>query len=100
MAIRFLLSSNLPVAVIVPKSLKSVGSTRRGSRRKEMPMFPDIDEIRKTRKKYNWKMYQSGIELFREMGELERKAMQDGALPQRQKELIALGISISKSCYG
>ena len=63
-------------------------------------MFPDIDEIRKTRKKYNWQMYQSGIETFREMGELETNALKDGALPQRYKELVALGISISNGCYG
>ena len=45
-------------------------------------------------------MYQSGMATFREMGELEEKALEDGALPQKYKELIALGISISKGCYG
>ena len=63
-------------------------------------MFPDIDEIRKTRKKYNWQMYQSGIKTFRELGELENDALRDGALAQKYKELIALGISISSGCYG
>lgn len=63
-------------------------------------MFADIEEIRRTRKKYNWQMFQSGIQTFREAGELESKALKDGALAQKHKELIALGISISKACYG
>lgn len=63
-------------------------------------MFPDINEIRKTRKKYNWQMHQSGIETFRELAELETNALKDGALAQKFKELIALGISISNGCYG
>ena len=63
-------------------------------------MFPDINEISKIRKKYNWQMYQSGIKTFREIGELEANALKDGALTQKYKELIALGISINNSCYG
>jgi hypothetical protein len=63
-------------------------------------MFPEVDEIRRTRKECNWQMYQSGIATFREMGEMEGRALEDGALPQMYKELIALGISISKACYG
>ena len=63
-------------------------------------MFPDIDEIRKSRKTYNWQMLQSGVNTFREIGEVEANALKDGALAQKYKELIALGISISKACYG
>jgi len=63
-------------------------------------MFPNIDEINRTRKKYNRQMSQSGIKTFREIGELEANALKDGALAQKYKELIALGISISNSCYG
>ncbi len=63
-------------------------------------MFPDINEIRKTRKKYNGQMYKSGIKAFRELGELETNALKDGALAQKYKELIALGVSISNACYG
>jgi alkylhydroperoxidase/carboxymuconolactone decarboxylase family protein YurZ len=63
-------------------------------------VFPGIDEIRKTRKKYNWQMYRSGIKTFRELGEVETNALKDGALAQKHKELIALGISISNGCYG
>jgi hypothetical protein len=63
-------------------------------------MFPNINEIRKTRKKYNWQMYQSGINAFREIGEVEANALKDGVLAQKYKELVALGISISNGCYG
>ncbi|MBT8358178.1 MAG: carboxymuconolactone decarboxylase family protein [Desulfobacterales bacterium] len=63
-------------------------------------MFPDIDEIKRTRKKYNWKMSQSGVQAFRKIEELEVNALKDGALSQKYKELIALGISISNTCYG
>jgi hypothetical protein len=63
-------------------------------------MFPDILEIRKTRKIYNGKMFQSGIKTFRELGDLETNTLKDGALARKYKELIALGISISNACYG
>jgi len=63
-------------------------------------MFPNINEIKMVRKKYNWQMSQSGIKTFREIEELEANALKDGALTQKYKELIALGISISNSCYG
>ncbi len=63
-------------------------------------MFPSINEIKTVRKKYNWQMSQSGIKTFREIEELEKNALKDGALTQKYKELIALGISISNSCYG
>ena len=63
-------------------------------------MFPALTDIRKARKKYNWQLYQSGINTFRQVGELEEDALKDGVLAQKYKELIALGISISKSCYG
>ena len=63
-------------------------------------MFSDVNEIRQTRKKYNWQMYQSGIRTFREIEEVEANALQDGELARKYKELIALGISISSRCYG
>jgi alkylhydroperoxidase/carboxymuconolactone decarboxylase family protein YurZ len=63
-------------------------------------MFDDIREIRKIRKKYNLQMFRSGVNTFREIGELEAKALKDGALSRKNKELIALGISISQGCYG
>lgn len=63
-------------------------------------MFPDIEEIKKIRKKYNGKMYLSGIKTFKQMAEVEEDALKDGVLKQKYKELIALGISISHGCYG
>lgn len=63
-------------------------------------MFPDIKEIRKTRKKYNYKMIRSGISSFKELEKLEANALKNGEIPQKFKELMALGISISRSCYG
>lgn len=63
-------------------------------------MFEDAATIRKTRKKYNGKMFKSGVDTFRQMAAVEEKALKSGALDRRTKELIALGISISKACYG
>jgi hypothetical protein len=63
-------------------------------------MFEDVDKIRHTRKKYNFKMFRSGVGAFRELEELESNALGEGAIPQKFKELIALGISITHSCYG
>jgi hypothetical protein len=63
-------------------------------------MFDEIGDIRNARKRYNVQMRQSGIKTFRELHELESNALKDGALAQQYKELIALGISIHKGCYG
>ncbi len=63
-------------------------------------MFDEIKQIRGMRKKYNLQMFRSGIGTFRELEELEGNALRDGVLTQKHKELIALGISISQSCYG
>ena len=63
-------------------------------------MFQDIEEIRRMRKTYNLQMFRSGVGTFRQMSEVEEGALKDGELPQKVKELIALGISIAKACYG
>ena len=63
-------------------------------------MFESIENIRKLRKKYNAKMYLSGNETFEALAELESNALKSGAIPQKYKELIALGISIAEDCYG
>ena len=63
-------------------------------------MLDEIEQIRRMRKKYNLQMFRSGIDTFRELEELEGNALRDGVLTQKHKELIALGISISQSCYG
>ncbi len=44
-------------------------------------------------------MFQSGVATFRQLEEMEAGALRDGALPQKQKELIALGISIAQRCF-
>lgn len=62
-------------------------------------MFDDIQTIRQTRKRYNLQMFQSGISVFRDIQEAEGRALADGALAAKHKELIALGISIVGKCY-
>ncbi len=63
-------------------------------------MFIDTEETRALRQKYNLQMQQSGIKTFQDMDRVEMQALESGDLAQRYKELIALGISISKGCYG
>jgi alkylhydroperoxidase/carboxymuconolactone decarboxylase family protein YurZ len=63
-------------------------------------MFIDSDETKKLRQKYNLQMQKSGIKTFQDMDRIEMKALESGDLSQKYKELIALGISISKACYG
>lgn len=63
-------------------------------------MFIDTDETRKLRQKYNLQMQKSGIKTFQDMDRIEIEALESGDLSQKYKELIALGISISKACYG
>ena len=63
-------------------------------------MFIDTDETRRLRQKYNLQMQKSGIKTFQDMDKIEMDALESGELLQKYKELIALGISISKACYG
>jgi len=63
-------------------------------------MFIDTDETRRLRQKYNLQMQKSGIKTFQDMDRIESEALESGELSQKYKELIALGISISKACYG
>jgi len=63
-------------------------------------MFEGIDEVRNFRKKYNYKMFTSGVSTFREFDELEEKTLQSGALDRKYKELIGLAASIVSICYG
>jgi alkylhydroperoxidase/carboxymuconolactone decarboxylase family protein YurZ len=69
-----------------------------GDRRQQM--FIDTDETRKLRQNYNLQMQKSGIKTFQDMDRIEMEALKSGDLQQKYKELIALGISISKACYG
>jgi AhpD family alkylhydroperoxidase len=66
----------------------------------ENNMFEDIKEVRDLRKKYNYKMFTSGVDTFREYEEIEAKALKSGELDQKYKELIGLAISIVSMCYG
>ena len=63
-------------------------------------MFEEPATIQAIRKKYNGKMFTSGIDTFQRMAAIEEDALRGGALNRRTKELIALGISIGKACYG
>ena len=45
-------------------------------------------------------MLKSGIKTFEDIGRIELEALKSGALLQKHKELIALGISIANGCYG
>jgi len=67
---------------------------------KEIIMFNDTEETRKLRQKYNLQMQKSGVKTFQDMSRIEMNALEGGVLSQKYKELIALGISISKACYG
>jgi hypothetical protein len=63
-------------------------------------MFIDTEGIRKLREKYYLQMQKSGIKTFRDMDRIEVEALESGVLLQKYKELIALGISIDRACYG
>ena len=63
-------------------------------------MFEDPAAIQAMRTQYNGKMFMSGVDTFQRMAAIEEDALKSGALSRRTKELIALGISIGKACYG
>ena len=63
-------------------------------------MFQPVKEYRDLRKKFNYKMFQSGVPVFREFEELEAKTFAAGALEPKYKELIGLAASIVSLCYG
>jgi len=57
-----------------------------------------INEINKKRKWANGKLVKSGSKVFRIIQELEKATFADGALTKKQKELIAIGISVITNC--
>jgi len=63
-------------------------------------VFDDVRDIRETRKRYNAKLFMSGVPAFRKFEELEAEALADGALPRKYKELTALALSIAGNCLG
>jgi AhpD family alkylhydroperoxidase len=63
-------------------------------------MFESVEEFRDLRKRYNGKMFASGVPIFREFEEMEGRVLQSGALDRKYKELIGIATSIVSSCYG
>ena len=57
-----------------------------------------ISEINKKRKWANGKLIKSNSKVFRIIQELEKATFTDGALTKKQKELIAVGISVITNC--
>jgi AhpD family alkylhydroperoxidase len=58
-----------------------------------------IDDIKKIRRNAH-QYYLERSEVYRKFLELEAAAFKDGALSKREKELIAVGISIVTNCEG
>lgn len=56
-----------------------------------------IEEIQKDRKEAHKYFYEKS-EVYRTFVELEQKTFRDGKLSKKQKELIAIGISLVNSC--
>jgi AhpD family alkylhydroperoxidase len=63
-------------------------------------MFESIARVKELRKRYNHKMFQSGVPVFRAFEELEAQILSSGVLERKVKELAAIGISIVSGCYG
>ncbi len=57
-----------------------------------------LDEITKRRKEAHARLVALGSKVYAGFLEMERAAFADGALPKKEKELIALGISVVKDC--
>jgi AhpD family alkylhydroperoxidase len=63
-------------------------------------MFEEISKVRELRKKYNYKMFMSNTNIFREYEDLEAKALTSGVLERKYKELTCIAVSIVTGCYG
>jgi AhpD family alkylhydroperoxidase len=63
-------------------------------------MYESVETIRETRKRYNGKLFSSGVKTFKKFEEVEAESLADGALARKYKELIALGISLTENCLG
>lgn len=57
-----------------------------------------INKINKKRKWANGKLIKSNSKVFKIIQELEKATFADGALTKKQKELIAVGISVITNC--
>ena len=57
-----------------------------------------LKEMTRTRKWAHQRMVESGSKVYKAFIDMERAAFADGALAKREKELIAIGISICINC--
>jgi len=57
-----------------------------------------IEEIRKTRKTANFKLLALKSKVYERFLQMEEATYADGALTKKQKELIAVGISVVINC--
>ncbi len=57
-----------------------------------------LQDLTRTRKYAHQKLIEKGSGVYRAFLELEKVAFSDGALKKREKELIAIGISVRINC--
>ena len=57
-----------------------------------------LEEIARTRKRAHARLVALKSKVYAAFLEMERATYQDGALSRKQKELIAVGISVTKDC--
>ena len=57
-----------------------------------------LEEITARRKRAHARLIALGSEVYHGFLAMEKAAYRDGALPKKQKELIAVGISVVKDC--
>jgi len=58
----------------------------------------NLEDISRRRKKAHAKLLATKSRVYKAFLEMERAAFSDGALPKKQKELIAVGISVTINC--
>jgi len=57
-----------------------------------------LEDISRRRKVAHARLVELGSEVYQAFLQMERAAFSDGALPGKEKELIAVGISVVKNC--
>lgn len=57
-----------------------------------------LQELARRRKAAHARLTRLGSKVYAAFLDMERAAFSDGALPKKQKELIAVGISVVKDC--
>ena len=61
-------------------------------------MRQKLDDLTRTRKWAHQKMMEKGSQVYRAFTEMEAATFSDGALKKKEKELIAIGISVHIDC--